>query len=152
MTHTQLTGKTRSAITISLAPHINAPQGPHAQAMKCTLVVWQRWKKPPCKSRPGYLVSSSCCLWIVRGGSRILKRGGHNFVTVSMVVRTQSGMQNMPNLGGSGGMPPRKFEKINPLRLNLRAFLMAYCLYYFKTAHCTIIEIYLIMINISSKI
>ena len=27
---------------------------------------------------------------------------------------TQSGMQSMPNPGGSGGMPPRKFLKIKP--------------------------------------
>ena len=51
----------------------------------------------------------------IRGGSRILKRGGHNYVTVSMVivceVATQSGMQSMPNLGGSGGMPPQKILK-----------------------------------------
>ena len=31
------------------------------------------------------------------------------------------GMQSMPNLGGSGGMPGN-FEKLHPLRLNLRAF------------------------------
>ena len=36
--------------------------------------------------------------------------------------------QSIPNVGGSGGMPPENFEKLNPLRLNLRAFLMAYCL------------------------
>ena len=33
---------------------------------------------------------------------------------------------------GSGGMPPEKFEKLDPLRLNLRAFLMVYSLDYFK--------------------
>ena len=34
-------------------------------------------------------------------------------------------------------MPPEEFEKLNPLRLNLRAFLMVYCLdYYSKAAHC----------------
>ena len=59
------------------------------------------------------------------------------------VRSTQSGMQSMPNLGGSGGMPPGNFEKLSPLRLNLRAFLMVYCLYYSKTAHCTIIYIYI---------
>ena len=34
---------------------------------------------------------------------------------------TRSGMQSMPNLGGSGGMPlpPGNFEKLDPLRLNL---------------------------------
>ena len=30
------------------------------------------------------------------------------------VRSTQSGMQSMPKLGGSGGMPPRKFWKIRP--------------------------------------
>ena len=34
------------------------------------------------------------------------------------------------------GMPPENIKKLNPLRLNLRAFLMGYCLYYSKTAHC----------------
>ena len=37
---------------------------------------------------------------------------------------------------GSGGMPPEKFEKLNPLRL---AFLMVYCLDYSEAAHCKII-------------
>ena len=61
------------------------------------------------------------------------------------VRSTQSGMQSIPNLGGSGGMPPpENFEKLNPLRLNLKAFLMVYCLYYSKIAYCTIIKIYLI--------
>ena len=32
------------------------------------------------------------------------------------------------------------FEISNPLRLNLRAFLMVYCLYYSKTLHCKIIS------------
>ena len=44
---------------------------------------------------------------------------------------------------GSGGMPPEKFEKLNPLRLNLRAFLMVYCLDYSKAAHCRIIIVQL---------
>jgi len=50
----------------------------------------------------------------IRGGSRIHKRGaqihcsGHD----NCVRSTQSGMQSMPNLGGLGACPPRKFWKI----------------------------------------
>ena len=40
-------------------------------------------------------------------------------------------------------MPPEKFEKLNPLRLNLRAFLRVYCLDYSKAAHCKIIIVQL---------
>jgi len=32
-------------------------------------------------------------------------------------------MQGMPILEGSGGMPPENFEKLAPLRLNLRVLL-----------------------------
>ena len=82
------------------------------------------------------------------------EKRGHNFVTVSMVIvcakHTIWHAKHAKPRGVWGHAPPENFEKLNPLRLNLRAFLMAYCLYYFKTAHCTIIEIYLI--NISSKI
>ena len=46
----------------------------------------------------------------------------------------------MPNLGGLGACPPRNFEKLSPLRLNLRAFLIVYSLYYSKIAQCTIIS------------
>ena len=47
------------------------------------------------------------------------------------VRSTQSGMQSMPNLGGSGGMPPpENFEKLDPLRLNLRAFLIVCYFFY----------------------
>ena len=31
----------------------------------------------------------------------------------------------MPNLEGLGACPPENFEKLYPLRVNLRAFLMA---------------------------
>ena len=41
----------------------------------------------------------------------------------SYVRSTRSGMRNMPNLGGSGACPPENFEKLDPLRLNLRALL-----------------------------
>ena len=53
------------------------------------------------------------------------------------VNSARSGMQSMPNLGGSGGMPPGNFEKLDPLRLNLRALLMICYFYYSKTA-CTL--------------
>ena len=35
-------------------------------------------------------------------------------------------MQRMSNLGGSGDMPPERFEKLHPLQLNLGALLMIY--------------------------
>ena len=42
-------------------------------------------------------------------------------------VQSTHGMQSMPILGGSGGMPPlENFEKLDPLRLNLRVFLAVY--------------------------
>ena len=41
----------------------------------------------------------------------------------------QSRMRGMTNLGGFGGMLPENFEKLTPLRLKLRVFLMVYCLY-----------------------
>ena len=44
---------------------------------------------------------------------------------------------------GVWGHAPENFEKLNSLRLNLRAFLMVYCLDYSKTAHCRIISIQL---------
>ena len=92
---------------------------------------------------------SRCPVQVVagfRGGSRIPKGGGHNYVTVSMVivyeVLTQSGMQSMPNLGGSEGMPLQEnFEKLNPLRLNLRASLLSLPL---QDSALHNIEIYLI--------
>ena len=50
-----------------------------------------------------------------RGGSRILKRGGGAQFCYcehgNCVQSTQSGMQSVPNLGGSGGMPPQKILK-----------------------------------------
>ena len=50
------------------------------------------------------------------------------------VQSTQSGIQSMPNLGVWRHAVPENFEKLNLLRLNLRAFSMVYCLYYSKTA------------------
>ena len=50
--------------------------------------------------------------WLRRGGSRIHKRGGAQIQyseNDNCVRSTYSGMQSMSNLGGSGGMPPRKF-------------------------------------------
>ena len=54
---------TRSAVRISLAPHAGPSEATHA--MKCTLLVLQCCKKAVYKSRPGHLVSSAWCLWIV---------------------------------------------------------------------------------------
>ena len=39
-------------------------------------------------------------------------------------------VRSMPNLGGMGACPPEKFEKLDPLRLNLRALLMVCYFYY----------------------
>ena len=36
-------------------------------------------------------------------------------------------VQSMPILRGSGGMPPRNFERLHSLRLNLRAILVLEC-------------------------
>ena len=41
-------------------------------------------------------------------------------------VRLTHGMQSMPILGGLGACPPENFEKLDPLRLNLRVFLTAF--------------------------
>ena len=42
-------------------------------------------------------------------------------------VQSTHGMRSMPILGGSGGMPPpENFEKLDPMRLNLRVFLTVY--------------------------
>ena len=45
---------------------------------------------------------------------------------VHVVQKTHTGMQSMPNLGRSWGMPPGNFVNLHFLRLNLRAFLMIY--------------------------
>ena len=78
-----------------------------------------------CKIK-GALKSSSITASYLYNQGRIQdsEKGGHNYVTVSMVIVCE-----VHNLGGSGGMPPGNFQKLNPLRLNLRAFLMVYCLY-----------------------
>ena len=74
----------------------------------------------------GYLIAPN------RGGSRIQKRGAqlHFSEQGNCVQSTQSGMESMPNLGGLGHALPENFEKLNPLRLNLRSFLMVCCFYY----------------------
>ena len=38
-------------------------------------------------------------------------------------VLSTHGMRSMPTLGGLGACPPENFEKLDPLRLNLRVFL-----------------------------
>ena len=70
--------------------------------------------------------------YIARGGSRLLKRGGHSqiydHVDVELVriytVMVCMGMRSMLTLGGLGACPPGNFEKLPSLRLNLRAFLV----------------------------
>ena len=53
------------------------------------------------------------------------------------VQSTHSGKQTMPNLGGLGACPPENFEKLNPLRLNLRALLMVLLLLFQDSIHIT---------------
>jgi len=49
--------------------------------MKCTLVVLNRGKKATCKSRPGHLVSSAWCLWIVHEcGIHLLAKNGFQYL------------------------------------------------------------------------
>ena len=71
-----------------------------------------------------------------KGGAQI-----HSSEHNNCVQSTYSGMQSMPNLGGLGHVPPENFEKLNPLRLNLRAFLMVY---YSKTAYTLQNNVYLV--------
>ena len=64
------------------------------------------------------------------------------FIAISDITTDVNsiGMQNMPNLGGSGASPPEILKNYTPLRLNLRAFLMIYnplaTLYYLITLAC----------------
>ena len=66
LTHPELIQSTREAQTAvrsSLVPH--AVLLTHPRTMKCTLVVSQHRQKAVCKSRPGNLLSSAWCFWIV---------------------------------------------------------------------------------------
>ena len=72
----------------------------------------------------------------IRGGSRLLKRGG----TTRPVIIDDVGLVRYvhsqcvkhtwhakhASTRGSEGMPPENFEKLHLLRLNLRAFLVIY--------------------------
>ena len=59
----QSTREAQTAVRSSLAPH--AVLLTHPRTMKCTLVVSQHRQKAVCKSRPGNLLSSAWCFWIV---------------------------------------------------------------------------------------
>ena len=59
----QSTREAQTAVRNSLVPH--AVLLMHPRTMKCTLVVSQHRQKAICKSRPGNLLSSTWCFWIV---------------------------------------------------------------------------------------
>ena len=59
----QSTREAQTAVRSSLVPH--AVLLTHPRTMKCTLVVSQHRQKAVCKSRPGNLLSSAWCFWIV---------------------------------------------------------------------------------------
>ena len=59
----QSTREAQTAVRSSLVPH--AVLLTHPRTMKCTLVVSQHRQKAVCKSRPGNLLSSVWCFWIV---------------------------------------------------------------------------------------
>ena len=59
----QSTTEAQTAVRSSLVPH--AVLLTHPRTMKCTLVVSQHRQKAVCKSRPGNLLSSAWCFWIV---------------------------------------------------------------------------------------
>ena len=59
----QSTREAQNAVRSSLVPH--AVLLTHPRTMKCTLVVSQHRQKAVCKSRPGNLLSSAWCFWIV---------------------------------------------------------------------------------------
>ena len=59
----QSTREAQTAVRSSLVPH--AVLLTHPRTMKCTLVVSQHRQKAACKSRPGNLLSSAWCFWIV---------------------------------------------------------------------------------------
>ena len=59
----QSTREAQTAVRSSLVPH--AVLLMHSRTMKCTLVVSQHRQKAVCKSRPGNLLSSAWCFWIV---------------------------------------------------------------------------------------
>ena len=59
----QSTREAQTAVKSSLVPH--SVLLTHPRTMKCTLVVSQHRQKAVCKSRPGNLLSSAWCFWIV---------------------------------------------------------------------------------------
>ena len=61
----QSTREAQTAVRSSLVPHGHAVLLTHPRTTKCTLVVSQHRQKAVCKSRPGNLLSSARCFWIV---------------------------------------------------------------------------------------
>ena len=59
----QSTKEAQTVVRSSLVPH--AVLLTHPRTTKCTLVVSQHRQKAVCKSRPGNLLSSAWCFWIV---------------------------------------------------------------------------------------
>ena len=59
----QTTREAQTAVRSSLVPHAVLLTRP--RTMNCTLVVSQHRQKAVCKSRPGSLLSSAWCFWIV---------------------------------------------------------------------------------------
>ena len=59
----QSTREAQTAVRSSLVSH--SVLLTHPRTMKCTLVVSQHRQKAVCKSRPGNLLSSAWCFWIV---------------------------------------------------------------------------------------
>ena len=59
----QTTREAQTAVRSSLVPH--AVLLTHPRTMNCTLMVSQHRQKAVCKNRPGSLLSSAWCFWIV---------------------------------------------------------------------------------------
>ena len=54
---------------------------------------------------------------VIQGRIQNSQKGGHKYVCSehdNCVRSTRSGVQSMPNFGGSEGMPPQKILKIRP--------------------------------------
>ena len=61
------------------------------------------------------------CNYVIQGRRNVFKSGGAKIILTDykmhahFVQSTHAGMRSMPNLGGSGGMPPQKILKIYTL-------------------------------------
>ena len=85
----QSTREAQTAVRSSLVPH--AVLLTHPRTMKCTLVVSQHRQKAVCKSRPGNLLSSAWCFWIVHECAYHVRTGKR---WISVVVSKWSVFQN----------------------------------------------------------